>query len=102
MPMSVASGTAATHHPGLRDRAAALVRADVEQLLSAAGGAQHAQAVSPVGLASWYQQASAGSGAQPLFSLVMTGAWVSIIPVTIAFLFLQRFWQDGLTTGSVK
>jgi multiple sugar transport system permease protein len=55
-----------------------------------------------VGLASWYQQASAGSGAQALFSLVMTGALVSIIPVTIAFLFLQRFWQDGLTTGGVK
>ena len=55
-----------------------------------------------VGLASWYQQASAGSGAQVLFSLVMTGALVSIIPVTIAFLFLQRFWQNGLTTGGVK
>jgi multiple sugar transport system permease protein len=55
-----------------------------------------------VGLASWYQQASAGSGAQALFSLVMTGALVSIIPVTIAFLFLQRFWQDGLTTGGLK
>lgn len=55
-----------------------------------------------VGLASWYQQASAGSGAQALFSLVMAGALVSIIPVTIAFLFLQRFWQDGLATGGVK
>jgi multiple sugar transport system permease protein len=55
-----------------------------------------------VGLASWYQQASAGSGARALFSLVMTGALVSIIPVTVAFLSLQRFWQDGLTTGGVK
>lgn len=55
-----------------------------------------------VGLAAWYQQASAGSGAQALFSLVMTGALVAIVPIIIAFLFLQRFWQGGLSVGSIK
>jgi multiple sugar transport system permease protein len=33
---------------------------------------------------------------------VITGAFVSIIPLVIAFLYLQRFWQTGLATGGVK
>ncbi|MGI9048631.1 MAG: carbohydrate ABC transporter permease [Rubrobacteraceae bacterium] len=55
-----------------------------------------------VGLASWNQQASAGGGAQSLYPLVMTGALVGVVPVAIAFLFLQRFWQGGLSLGSIK
>jgi multiple sugar transport system permease protein len=55
-----------------------------------------------VGLASWYQQASAGSGAEALFSLVLTGALVSILPIILVFLLLQRFWQSGLSMGSLK
>ena len=30
------------------------------------------------------------------------GALVSIVPVIVAFLFVQRFWQGGLSTGAVK
>ena len=55
-----------------------------------------------VGLAAWYQQASAGSGAQALFSLVLTGALVSILPSIAVFLLMQRYWQGGLSLGSVK
>ncbi|MGA0568040.1 carbohydrate ABC transporter permease [Rathayibacter sp. KR2-224] len=55
-----------------------------------------------VGLAQWQATASAGGGAQVLFSTVLTGAFVSIIPLIVAFLFLQRYWQSGLATGSVK
>ncbi|MEJ7842883.1 MAG: carbohydrate ABC transporter permease [Rubrobacter sp.] len=55
-----------------------------------------------VGLASWNSLASAGGGAQPLYPLVITGALVSILPIVVAFLFLQRFWQGGLTFGSLK
>ena len=55
-----------------------------------------------VGLASWYQQASSGSGAEALFSLVLTGALVGILPVLVLFLFLQRYWQSGLSAGSLK
>ncbi|MBF4572692.1 carbohydrate ABC transporter permease [Herbiconiux sp. VKM Ac-1786] len=33
---------------------------------------------------------------------VIIGAFVSIIPLIIAFLSLQRFWQSGLGSGSVK
>ena len=31
-----------------------------------------------------------------------TGSLVSILPLIVAFLFLQRYWQSGLATGSVK
>ncbi len=55
-----------------------------------------------LGLASWNAQASANGGAQLLYTLVVTGALVSIVPLIIAFLFLQRFWQGGLSFGSVK
>jgi len=55
-----------------------------------------------VGLAQWQATASAGGGAQVLFSTVLTGSFVSILPLIIAFLFLQRYWQSGLATGGVK
>jgi multiple sugar transport system permease protein len=55
-----------------------------------------------VGLAQWQATSQAGSGSQALFSTVITGSLVSIIPLIIAFLFLQRYWQSGLTAGGVK
>ncbi len=55
-----------------------------------------------VGLAQWQASAASGAGGQVLFSTVLTGAFVSIIPLIIAFIFLQRFWVSGLSTGSVK
>jgi multiple sugar transport system permease protein len=55
-----------------------------------------------VGLAQWQSTASGGSGSQALFSTVITGSLVSIIPLIVAFLFLQRFWQTGLSSGGVK
>jgi multiple sugar transport system permease protein len=55
-----------------------------------------------VGLAQWNSQASAGGGAQALFPLVITGSLVGIVPIIVVFLFLQRYWQGGLTFGSLK
>jgi multiple sugar transport system permease protein len=55
-----------------------------------------------VGLAQWQARASGGGGAQVMFSSVITGSLVSVVPLIVAFLFLQRFWQSGLTTGGVK
>ncbi|MGD0166927.1 MAG: carbohydrate ABC transporter permease [Gaiellaceae bacterium] len=55
-----------------------------------------------VGLAQWNSTASAGGGAQALFSIVVTGALIAIVPVAAAFLVLQRYWQGGLTAGGVK
>lgn len=55
-----------------------------------------------VGLAQQQATSAAGGGAQALFSTVITGSFVSIIPLIIAFLYLQRYWQTGLSTGGVK
>ncbi len=55
-----------------------------------------------VGLAQIQAAASAGGGSQALFSTVITGSFVSIVPLIVAFLFLQRYWQSGLATGGVK
>ncbi|GCF10563.1 carbohydrate ABC transporter permease [Dictyobacter arantiisoli] len=55
-----------------------------------------------VGLAQWNAVASSNSGSQVIYTLVLTGALVSIIPLIIGFLCLQRYWQNGLTLGSVK
>src|SRR5256885_869777 len=55
-----------------------------------------------LGLASWNAQASANGGAQLLYTLVLTGSLISILPLIVAFLFLQRYWQGGLTLGSIR
>lgn len=34
--------------------------------------------------------------------MVITGSMLSIIPLVVAFVMLQRFWRAGLTAGSVK
>ena len=55
-----------------------------------------------VGLAQWNDQANASGGATSAFNLVITGSMVSVVPLIIAFIFLQRFWQSGLGAGGVK
>jgi multiple sugar transport system permease protein len=55
-----------------------------------------------VGLAQWQSASNSGAGSQAMFSDVITGAFVSILPLMVAFLFLQRYWQNGLAAGSVK
>ncbi|RKR74452.1 carbohydrate ABC transporter permease [Frondihabitans australicus] len=56
-----------------------------------------------VGLSQWEAASSSGGGgSQALFSSVITGSLISILPLVIAFLYLQRFWQSGLATGGVK
>jgi multiple sugar transport system permease protein len=50
-----------------------------------------------VGLVSWF----ASNGKVPM-SLVVIGALVSVIPLLLLFLFLQRFWKAGLTAGAIK
>jgi multiple sugar transport system permease protein len=52
-----------------------------------------------LGLTSWYTFADR----QPeLYQLTVGGAFVSIVPLMIAMVVLQRFWRTGLTQGSVK
>ncbi len=55
-----------------------------------------------VGLAQWNAQATAGGGATASFNTVITGALISIVPLILAFTFLQRYWQSGLGSGGVK
>jgi multiple sugar transport system permease protein len=55
-----------------------------------------------LGLAQWQAQASGGGGSKPLFSLVITGSFLAVLPLVIAFLYLQRYWRTGLATGGVK
>jgi multiple sugar transport system permease protein len=36
------------------------------------------------------------------FTIVITAAMISVVPLVAMFLFLQRFWRSGLIAGSVK
>ena len=55
-----------------------------------------------VGLAYWNSLASQPGVAKVLYILVITGSVVAVVPVMFVFLFLQRFWQGGLSLGSIK
>jgi len=55
-----------------------------------------------VGLAYWNSLAGQLSTHQILYPLVITGSVIGTLPVMILFLFLQRFWQNGLALGSIK
>ncbi|BAL91705.1 putative ABC transporter permease protein [Actinoplanes missouriensis 431] len=52
-----------------------------------------------LGLYSWNTQVNQ---IPELRMLVLSGAFVSIIPLVIAFLLLQRFWRNGLGSGAIK
>jgi multiple sugar transport system permease protein len=55
-----------------------------------------------VGLGALQAQAQVNTGGQSLWNLVITGALISIIPLIVSFLSLQKYWQGGLSLGSVK
>jgi multiple sugar transport system permease protein len=56
-----------------------------------------------VGLSAWESQTAGGGGSNSaLISMVVTGSLLSVIPLIIAFVFLQRYWQSGLSAGAVK
>jgi multiple sugar transport system permease protein len=49
-----------------------------------------------------YTLLNRGSTAPALYSLVVTGAMLSIIPLIIVFLVLQRYWRTDIASGAVK
>jgi len=54
---------------------------------------------SSVGIALWQSQVQQN----PEFStLVIAGSFISVLPLILAFVMLQRFWRSGLSAGSVK
>ncbi|MDO7880632.1 carbohydrate ABC transporter permease [Salinibacterium soli] len=57
-----------------------------------------------VGLSLWNKLANAGgvSVVQPLYPLVITGSLLAVLPLIVAFIFLQRYWQSGIAAGGVK
>ncbi|GLY16651.1 carbohydrate ABC transporter permease [Kineosporia rhizophila] len=50
-----------------------------------------------LGIYNWYTQTREAN-----YNIVITGSLLSVIPLVVAFLSLQRFWRAGLTAGSVK
>ena len=54
-----------------------------------------------IGLNQWKDQASTAGG-QAIQNLVITGSLITIIPLVISFLCLQKYWQSGLAAGAVK
>ena len=57
-----------------------------------------------VGIGLWQSTASTygAAGGESLWSIIILGSLISIIPLIIAFLSLQRYWQGGLAIGSLK
>ena len=55
-----------------------------------------------VGLTTWFNTAQQEAGTRVLFNLITTGALLAIVPLVLAFLLLQRFWQSGVSSGSLK
>lgn len=52
-----------------------------------------------VGLSGWSQAAITIPGLQ---SLVIIGALISILPIIVIFVSLQRYWRSGLAAGGVR
>jgi multiple sugar transport system permease protein len=53
-----------------------------------------------LGLAIW--NSTTQTGAHVDYPAILVGALISVLPLIIAFFTLQRYWQAGLTAGSVK
>lgn len=49
-----------------------------------------------------YSLLNRGASQPALYTLVITGALLSIIPIVALFLFLQRFWRLDLVAGGIK
>ncbi|MBW8795469.1 MAG: carbohydrate ABC transporter permease [Streptomyces sp.] len=52
-----------------------------------------------LGLFQWNSQATVSPEYYPV---VITGSLLAVLPLVLAFAFLQRFWRSGLTAGAVK
>ncbi|WP_309109466.1 carbohydrate ABC transporter permease [Zhihengliuella sp.] len=55
-----------------------------------------------VGLNRWTALSNAGAGGEQVWNLITSGAFISVVPLILSFLFLQRYWQGGLSTGAIK
>ena len=53
-----------------------------------------------VGLAQWNGTANQPASVGVTYVQVLTGSLISVVPLIIAFIFLQRFWNNSLTLGT--
>jgi ABC-type glycerol-3-phosphate transport system permease component len=53
-----------------------------------------------LGLAIW--NSTTQTGAHVDYPAILVGALISVLPLIVAFFTLQRYWQAGLTAGSVR
>jgi len=49
-----------------------------------------------------YTMLAQGNTTPALYTLVLTGSLLSIVPLVALFLSLQRYWRVDLLTGAVK
>jgi multiple sugar transport system permease protein len=49
-----------------------------------------------------YSMLNQGASQPALYSLVVMGVFLSVIPLIALFLFLQRYWRLDLVSGGVK
>lgn len=52
-----------------------------------------------LGLSVWNNTTT---GTERLYTMIVTGSLISVLPLVLAFLFLGRYWQGGLASGAVK
>lgn len=52
-----------------------------------------------LGLSIWNNTTT---GVERLYTMIVTGSLISVLPLLIAFLTLGRYWQGGLASGAVK
>lgn len=55
-----------------------------------------------IGLNEWNKLGSTAGNGALIQNLVITASLLTILPLIIAFLSLQRYWQSGLSLGAVK
>lgn len=57
-----------------------------------------------VGIGLWQGLAASNNagGGTSLWTIIIIGSLISVIPLIIAFLSLQKYWQGGLAIGSLK
>lgn len=55
-----------------------------------------------LGLYNMYASSSAIGAPPNIVALTITGVLVSVLPLVVAFLALQRYWQGGVAVGSVR
>jgi len=55
-----------------------------------------------LGLYGMYASSSSIGAPKDIIAITVTGVFVSVVPLVIAFLALQRYWRGGVAVGSVR